>query len=131
MTPVEPTGWQKNLRPITPDELEHLKALGAEVKELRRASGLTAFRYCERALLSESQFWKIGGGFVRTRRSTLERLVAAAVEANPDLGPAGPIVDRLCQIAGPALAAESLYADRLARRMARRARRRDRGTWVP
>ena len=55
----------------------------------------------------------------RTRRSTLERLVAALVAEQRR----APILDELVDLAGPALAPESDWAERLDRRRERSERR--------
>lgn len=122
--------WQPG-KPISDEERPYLRALGVALRDLRAHTGLTVLQFCYRALITEGHFWHLVAGVRRTRRSTIARLVAAAVEANPELGPADPIVDRLCEVAGPALASESIYADRVERKLQRRARRRERGTWTP
>jgi hypothetical protein len=56
----------------------------------------------------------------RTRRSTLERIVAALVKAKPNLGDPAALLDRLSRLAGIGLAPESKYRERVEKR--RRAR---------
>jgi hypothetical protein len=96
-----PIGWAP--RPIEEFEKPYLRALGAGIKDLRKASGLTAKELALSAQVSESHFWRIVSGGKRTKRSTLGRLVAVAVEANPDLGSVDEIVARLCELGGPAI----------------------------
>ena len=59
----------------------------------------------------------------RTRRSTSLRIAAALVVENPALGSATRLADDLAATAGPALAEESQYAERVARRRELRADR--------
>jgi transcriptional regulator with XRE-family HTH domain len=96
-----PIGWAP--RPIEEFENPYLRALGAGLKDLRKASGLTAKELALGAGISEPHYWHIAGGTRRTKRSTLARLVAIAVEANPDLGSVDVIVARLCALGGPAV----------------------------
>jgi transcriptional regulator with XRE-family HTH domain len=99
--------WVPDSRPITDDEVPYLRALGDALRDLRRRSGLTGPELATAAQISAGHFGKLVGGTKRTRRSTLGRLVGMAVEANPALGPAEPILERLCEIAGPALVVDS------------------------
>ena len=129
-----------DLRPITDAERPHLAALGAELRSLRHAARPTdeerALRRARgkierlpdlvrqselaaRAELGCTHISDLERGRYRTRRSTLRRIVAALVDE--DL--VEEIVDGLVEIAGPALAPESMYADRVARRRAVRTRR--------
>lgn len=126
--------------PITDEERPYLEALGAEVRALRLGSHPTAeermlrqargrvvrqpdqlrqVELANRSDLSAYQVGQIERGRRRTRRSTLQRIVAALVDE--DL--VEEVVDGLVEIAGPALAPESIHADRVARRRAARARR--------
>lgn len=97
-------------RPLQPHELEPLRLLGAEVKELRRRSGLSCRQLSAVVLFTTRHVERIEQGARRTRRSTLERLVDALVLAAPDLGQRDELVARLVRAAGPALAPESPYA---------------------
>jgi hypothetical protein len=117
-------------RPITDDERPYLLALGAELKSLRGMSGLTRYQLAFDSLLSMSHLIDLFYGRRRTRRSTLTRIVDALVAANPALGPAQVLHERLCELAGPGLAPESTYPDTVARTLRRRARKRERGTWI-
>src|SRR6266576_3057441 len=92
-----------------------LRALGRRVAELRRAAGLSQAGLARCAELHRATVWRIERGERRTRRSTLERIVAA-------LGEPAEVVDDLVAAAGDALAPESQHADRVDRRRARRGR---------
>jgi transcriptional regulator with XRE-family HTH domain len=96
------------------------------LKEVRRLSGLTWREVSDRSQISPGHLSALSSGNKRTRRSTLARLASVVVDANPDLGDVEALVDDLCQIAGPALAAESDYRDRVDRRWARKERRQTR-----
>jgi transcriptional regulator with XRE-family HTH domain len=111
-------------RPIDPSEVPYLELLGAAVRALRGDAGLAQARLAELAQVSASTVGKIEAGTRRTRRSTLGRITAALVGGHPDLGEADELADELAALAGPALAPESEYADRVARRRKRRWRRR-------
>jgi transcriptional regulator with XRE-family HTH domain len=69
------------------------------------------------AQLSTSTIQRIEAGTRRTRRSTLHRIAEAL--GDPKLASV------LADLAGPALAPESPYAERIARRRERRHRRRE------
>jgi hypothetical protein len=123
--------WVPNLRPVAEDERPFLKALGSELKRLHNASGGTWSQLAYDSLLSQSHLESIAWGRVRTRKSTLARFAAAVVEIRPDLGPVDELVEHLCGVAGPSLAAESEYQSRIDRKLARRAIARERGLWIP
>lgn len=112
------SGWQP--RPIRAHERGHLLTLGRLLGTVRRASGLTQAELALYADLHRVQVARIERGMSRTRRSTLERLAAALVVSNPGLGSAHRLADDLVEAAGPALAEESAYAERVARRRAKR-----------
>jgi transcriptional regulator with XRE-family HTH domain len=101
-------------RPIDDGEVDRLEALGSRLADLRRSAGLSQARLATRGELAPSTIERLEAGTRRTRRSTLER-IARALEL-PDA--AGELVD----LAGPTLAPESAYADRIARRRERRGR---------
>ena len=110
-------------RPIEAHEVPHLERLGRLLRELRRAAGLSQGRLAKE---SELSLWMIGVlemGARRTRWSTLRRVASALVEAKPVLGDDKELTERLAAAAGPALAPESQYADRVERRRARRKRK--------
>jgi hypothetical protein len=119
------------LRPIQDDERPYLAALGTELTRLRQDAGLTRYQLAYASLLSAGHLAHLLYGCRRTRRSTLARMVDALVKANPDLGPVDALLEHLCDLAGPALAPESAYPQRVARTLRRRAKRRERGMWHP
>lgn len=125
------TPWVNGANRIGEDEIPYLKALGGELKRLRQESGLTWLQFGYGSLVSRAHLLSMSRGVVRTRRSTLERIASAAVEANPELGPVGEVVEWLCAVAGPALASESSFPERTGRRLERRRRNREKGYWFP
>ena len=104
-------------RPLQPEEVPDLEAMGADLRRHRLDSGVTQQSLADRVGMNRVSISNIERGQVRTRRSTLTDL-ANALRASDGT------VDHWCELAGPALAAESEYADRIARRRARRQRRR-------
>jgi DNA-binding XRE family transcriptional regulator len=84
------------------------------MRDLRHDARLSRITLAETAELSESTIERIEGATRRTRRTTLGR-IACVLHAN---------AEELVDLAGPALAPESLYAERVARRRARRCRRK-------
>jgi transcriptional regulator with XRE-family HTH domain len=110
-------------RPIEAAEITHLEALGARLAAGRRSRRLSQSALAADAELSVSTVQRIEAGTRRTRRTTLERIAAAL--GDPELA------DELPRLAGPALAPESTYAERIARRRQRRHRRgRGRQEWA-
>lgn len=99
-------------RPIEDHERPHLVALGARLRQLRLDAGLSQDAMASAAQLSRSQVSVIEAGESRTRRSTLQRLLAAVGRLD--------ILDECVAIADVALADESQYAERIARRRERR-----------
>ena len=76
---------------------------------------------CDLALaadLSRVQIARIESGVRRTRRSTLRRIACVLVVENPRQGPVDQLLNDLVAMAGPALAEESAYAERVGRRRA-------------
>jgi len=106
-------------RPITEAERPHLAALGEHVRALRTEAGIHQHQAAALASLTAGHVSAIERGRRRTRRSTLARIVAALV---PDEDRHEIVLDELVEVAGPALAAESDYLERVARRRARRDR---------
>ena len=100
--------------PLTAREARHAVALGALIRSRRLAAGLTVAQAADAAELSPRHWRRLEAGERRTRSSTLDR-IAQALDADPV---------ELAATAGPALADESPYADRIAKRRARRTRRR-------
>ncbi len=82
-------------RPISPDEVDFLESLAELLRALRREAQLTQQALAFRAELSESQLYRIEAGTRRTRRSTLDRLAGALVEACSGLGSPSEVADRL------------------------------------
>ena len=103
-------------RPIPGAEVPQLEALGARVRQLREAAGLSRRKLADQAAVDKSTIERIEKGIRRTRRSTLERIVAGLVAEVEQ-----PVVlEELVALAGPALAPESAYRDRVDRRRAGR-----------
>lgn len=113
-------------RPLRAYERVHLERLGRLLATTRRAVGVTQGELALAAGLSRVQLARIETGVRRTRRSTLTRIAAALVFEAPTLGSVERLVDDLVEEAGPALAEESAYAERVARRRALRVERADR-----
>lgn len=108
-------------RPITPDEAPQLQALGDEIRRLRwRVAHVSRSKLAIRSEVSIRQLEQIEQAIRRTRRSTLGRIAGALVELEPDIGSADQLVEHLAALAGPALAPESAYRERVEKR--RRAR---------
>ncbi len=108
-------------RPIAPLEVFPLEALAGRLRELRTAAGLSRMELAESAELAPSTVERIERATRRTRRSTLER-IAKVLDAD---------ASQLADLAGPALAPESDYAERVSRRRARRTQRqRNRDEWA-
>ena len=105
-------------RPITAEEAPHLAALGARVRELRTAAGLTQSTVGTLAALTPGHVSAIECGKRRTRATTLARIVAACGTEDP-----AATLAELVALAGPALAPESDFAERVERRRLRKERR--------
>ena len=73
-----------------------------------------------RAEISVRHIEQIEDAIRRTRRSTLRRIVSALVEVKPELGDPAELLERLVVLAGPGLAPESEYRERVERRRKRR-----------
>lgn len=107
-------------------EVPYLQALGDQLREWRRAAGLSRERLGWVAGISAVTIWRIETARQRTRPSTLARLTRTLTEAKPELGDPEALAARLVALAGPALAKESERRDRIERRRDRRARRQKR-----
>lgn len=126
-----PLSWndrerQRSRRPVETWEVPHLEALGAGVLQLRTIARMSRSMVAGPTVVSASTLKRIEGGTSRTRRSTLTRIAEAMVDDagswGLDLGDVETIVSGWCTMAGPALAPESQYAERVAKRRERRAR---------
>lgn len=105
--------------PVTDEQREHLVRVGARVRELRGRARLSQRELGVLATLSATHVGRIERGVHRVRRSTLDRLLAHLVPADDREA----VLDELAELAGPALAPESDYEPRRARRRAMRERR--------
>ena len=109
--------------PIEAHEIPYLETLGERLASLRRDQCLTQVALAQMAELSTSSIARIEAGTRRTRRSTLDRIATAL--GHPELA------DELERVAGPAIAPESPYAERITRRRERRhGRTRAREEWT-
>ncbi len=117
--------WDRCSRPISDAESAYLLRLGGELRSLRVQAGVDRHELAYGALLSVGHVVKLELGYRRTRRSTLARIVGVLVEAAPDLGPTDDLVDRLCALAGPALASETDFPRQVARTLRRKRRRQE------
>jgi transcriptional regulator with XRE-family HTH domain len=113
-------------RPIEPHETPHLERLGRTLRRLRLQAGLSQRAFGELAELSCAHVSFLEGGIARTRRSTLGRIASALAGALPLLGDADALADALALEAGPALAAESIYCERVEKRRVSRWKRKRR-----
>lgn len=103
-------------RPILQREVPHLERLGRLLSTTRRALGLTQQEVALAAALHWTSLQRIELGTRRTRRSTLRRIAAVFVLEAPRLGPVERLLEDFVQAAGPALAEESAFAERVGRR---------------
>jgi transcriptional regulator with XRE-family HTH domain len=113
-------------RPIVDEvEVSHLDALGAALRAIRRAAGVSQHDLAARAEVNRVTLWRYEVGVRRPRASTLVRIATALAGAAPWVD-AQEVTDTLVGLAGPALAEESPFADRVERRRDRRTERRER-----
>lgn len=104
-------------RPIASEEVAGLRALGDEIRRLRgQVARVARPRLAVRSEVSIRQLEQIEQAIRRTRRSTLARIAGALVELEPSIGTADELVARLVALAGPALAPESDYHERVEKR---------------
>jgi hypothetical protein len=102
-----------------------LETMGDELRRLRsNVAGLSRPALSIRAQISVRQIEQIERAIRRTRRSTLDRITAALVIENPEMGDSSALVENLVELAGIGLAPESDYRDRIERRRKRRWSRR-------
>jgi transcriptional regulator with XRE-family HTH domain len=104
-------------RPISVNEHSHLLQMGALLEQLRKAADMSRRDVAEATGMNPQSIYRIERGLRRTRRRTL-RLLAEAVAHDRDAAAA-----ELVRLAGPALAPESPWVERIERRRARRLRR--------
>lgn len=103
-------------RPLLARELPHAERLGRLLATTRRALDLSQADVAFSAGLHRVSIDRLEHGKRRTRRSTLTRIAAAFVLAEPRLGPVERLAESFVDAAGPALAEESVHAERVARR---------------
>ena len=115
------TGWGS---PMSDAEREAARRVGSTIRQLRYAAGLTAVEAADKAQLSQSQFTRIEDGSRRFRRSTGNRIVAALAPDDATLGEQRQLLERLVQLAGPALADEPRDPERVERERVRSVWRR-------
>jgi transcriptional regulator with XRE-family HTH domain len=113
-------------RPIEDHEKPYLTELGTALGTLRQHAGLSRAVLADRTGMNPRTISRIESGERRTRRSTLARLLAALVDEDNTLGEMDYLLDGLVRRAGPALAAESPYRDRIEARRERRDKRKER-----
>lgn len=109
--------------PITDSEAWFLERLGAQLRAYREDAGLSRPALAAAAQLSAGHLGQLEWGVRRTRRSTLTRIAWALHGSDADPDALEAFVDELVALAGPALASESDYAERVERRRERRARK--------
>lgn len=104
-------------RPIDPSEVPHLQELGQEIRDQRMSLGLTLRTVADRAQITPSSLCMIEHGQRRSRASTLRRILTDGLEM-PE------VLENCIHLAGPSLAPESEYAERIERRRMRRWKKR-------
>lgn len=109
--------------PIRPEETFWLEQLGDYLRTCREDAGLTRSELAAAAQLSPGHLGQLEWGVRRTRRSTLTRIALALQGSDVDPDALESWVDLLCDLAGPALAAESTYKERVDQRRERRAKK--------
>lgn len=105
------TAWCR--RPITSAEVPYLATAGARLRAARVESGLLIREVAERAAIGANHVSAIERGKRRTRRSTLARIVTVLVDDDDNRR---RLLAELVDLAGPALAPESAYQERVAKR---------------
>jgi transcriptional regulator with XRE-family HTH domain len=99
--------------------------MGAALCALRHGVGLSQRELGWAAEMGADHVGNLERGQRRPRRSSLERLVLVFAALDPGLD-GDELLEGLCDLAGPALAPESAFSERVARRRDRRRRRRER-----
>lgn len=113
-------------RAIEDYERPHLAELGAALRTLRQHAGLSRAVLADRTGMNLRSISRIETAERRTRRSTLARLLSALVNEDETLGDMDYLLDGLVRRAGPALAPESPYQERIEARRLRREKRKER-----
>jgi transcriptional regulator with XRE-family HTH domain len=113
-------------RPIEEYEKPHLAELGTALRTLRQHAGLSQAVLADHTGMNPRSISRIESGERRTRRSTLTRLLTALLNEDETLGELDYLLDGLVRRAGPALAAESPYQERVEARRLRREERKER-----
>lgn len=111
-------------RPIEDGEVPFLEAFGHTLRSLRNQAGLSQRDLAWLASISARHLLSLEHGLSRTRRSTVERIAGAL--ASEGAGDAEVLTAHLVALAGPALAPESEYAERVAKRRESRSRTKER-----
>jgi transcriptional regulator with XRE-family HTH domain len=114
---------RESRRPIEDWEVPHLENLGQVLRHHRKASSLTQAQLGAAAELSVQMISLLELGNRRTRRSTLQRIARAIVDAHPNAPSEDELTEGFVEAAGAALAPESGYQARVDRRRKRRAKR--------
>ena len=112
------------------DEIPRLEAFGARLRQACTQAGATQTRLAWLAELTPGHLSRLERGQRRPRASTIARLAdaltLAATEHQAPRVDAEVLALELVDPAGPALAPESVYSERITRRRHRRQRRRRR-----
>lgn len=113
-------------RPISDDEVPHLEAFGEELRRLREDAGLSQRELAKATSYGQGHIFRLEHGYRRPRTLTIERIAAAVVAADPEMGPADLIVADLVELAGPAMGQPPIYPASIERTLARRKREQER-----
>jgi transcriptional regulator with XRE-family HTH domain len=109
-------------RPISDDEVAHLEAFGEELRRLREDAGLSQRELAKATSYGQGHIHRLEHGYRRPRSLTIERIAAAIVTVDPDMGPAHLIVADLVELAGPAMGQPPIYPASIEQTLARRKR---------
>lgn len=123
------TDWRdieraRGRRPIEPDELPFLLALGDELRRMREMMGLSRPALAWASGVSERTVLNIEHATRRTRHTTLHALAVGL--ADSDDADADGITARFVELAGPTLAPSNRFSDRREHNRSRRQARADR-----
>ena len=103
--------------PLRESEIQHLEQLGTRLRTARAIAGVSRSGLARATGLNPKTIYRIESGTRRTRARTI-RILAAVLSDDPDA-----LTKELIETAGPALAAESRFIDRVESRRLRRVRR--------